>query len=126
MHDVLHYKSVYYETNLWRAPFRNSLSTFVEPSGCHAERSEESACGRMRILRCAQHDRQDGFVKLHRLLQSGYGEVFSGENSFGLRSLARETSTTPVKMTTMPATPDEVMRSPANMTPRHRATRGLM
>src|SRR5579859_2586914 len=37
---------------------RGSLLRRLQRWSCHSERSEESACGRTRILRCAQNDKQ--------------------------------------------------------------------
>jgi len=39
-----------------------------KPPACHAERSEESACCRTRILRCAQHDTLGRWTKVDRVL----------------------------------------------------------
>ena len=53
--DIPYYYDV---VNLFDAVMLSYDIDVISPSACHAERSEESLVGRMRILRCAQNDRR--------------------------------------------------------------------
>ena len=60
--------------------------------GCHSERSEESLVGHAQILRCAQNDRWNGFLKVDRLAayrrySNAVVEVVVLAGIFGTRTL---------------------------------------